>query len=305
MRFFFLLLCSIQSIIPSIEAKPNTSPSFCLLFARLINYATWILFVLRVLFFFFSCLPRSVSSVNQHRAPSHKATSITEGKQRRAPELLWRRQPSKHVLCLPHSPRSRLLLKHLVHHGGHDMARAKRVYTDSVPSPFHRQVPAELDDSRLGGVVHGRGHALVGNKPGHASNEQNGALLLVVEHLPSGGGGAVEDTVVVDVHDLVQHLGAVLERGLEVVDACGGDQTVHAAVVCCDFAEDGVCFFGVAHVDAVVVQTAAVVLVCVLLCELIVGVWGCEAVETVDCLIVSILFFFFFSVQLVCGRTNP
>lgn len=163
------------------------------------------------------------------------------------------------------------------------MTRAKRVYTDSMPSPFHRQVPAELDNSRLGGVVHGRGHALVRNKPGHAGNKKDGALLLVVEHLPSGGGGAVEDTVVVDVHYFVQHLGAVLEGGLEVVDACGGDKTVHAAVVGGDFAEDGVCFFRVAHVDAVVVQTAAVVLVCVLFCELIVGVWGCEAVETVDC----------------------
>lgn len=198
-------------------------------------------------------------TINQHCAPGHERAGVAESKERRAAELLRRRQPPKHVLGLPDPLRTRLPLKHFLHHRRDNVTGTERVHPDPVPPPLHGQVPGQLQNSRLAGVVDRASHPLVGDKTRHASHEQDGALLLVVEHLAGGGGGAVEDTVVVDVHDLVELLLGVRECWLEVVDACGGNEAVQPAVLLGDFGEDTVCFGGVAHVDPVVVQAAPVV----------------------------------------------
>lgn len=199
-----------------------------------------------------------MTTINDHRAPCHKTTRITEREERRTPELLRTREPTEHILRLPGRPRSRILLKHLLNHRRDDMSRTETINPDPLPPPFHRQRPRKLDDSRLGRVVHGRGHALVGDEPAHARNEQYRPLPLVIEHLARCGGGRVEDAVVVDLHDFVQGRLRVFEGALQVVDACGGDQAVQPLILRGDFREDVVDLWCVAHVDASVFQGAAV-----------------------------------------------
>ncbi|GAB1201618.1 hypothetical protein APSETT445_000200 [Aspergillus pseudonomiae] len=227
-------------------------------------------------------LPRGVATINEHRAPRHEAASITESEERSASEFLRVRQSPKHVLCLPDSPRSRVLLEHLLDHGGDDVTGAQAVHTDTVTAPFHCERTGQLNDSRLGGVVDRGGHALVGDEAAHASDEQDGALLLVVEHLAGGGGGGVKHSVVVNLHNFVHGGLGVLEGALEVVDSGCGDQTVQALVLAGDLSEHVVHFCVVADINSVVLQAAAVVGFCVLFRghEVWVGVF--EAVEAVD-----------------------
>ena len=204
--------------------------------------------------------PRSVATVNNQCAPSHETASITQSEERRTPELLRRSQPSEHILRFPHSPRSRVLLEDLLDHGGDNVAGAQVVNTDTMTAPFHSKRARELDHGCLGGVVDGRGHALVGDEAAHAGDEEDRALLLVVEHLAGGGGGRVEDAVVVDLHHFVQGGLRVLQGALEVVDAGGGNHAVQPLVVACNLGED-VFYFGLAaDVNAAVFQQSAVVL---------------------------------------------
>ena len=221
-------------------------------------------------------------TINNKRAPSHKAARITQRKQRRTTELLRISQPAQHILRLPHSPGSRILLEHPLDHRRNDMAGAERIDADPMTPPLHRQRARELDDRRLGRVVDGRRHALVGDEAAHAGDEQDGALLLVVEHLAGGGGGGVEDAVVVDLHDFLEGDLRVLERALQVVDAGGGDEAVEALVAAGDVAEERVHFCVVADVDLVVLEVAAVFALGVLFGGVEVGVGLVEAVQAVD-----------------------
>lgn len=208
--------------------------------------------------------PRSVAAVNDQRAPSHEAASITKSEERRTPELLGRSQPSEHILRLPHSPRSRVLLENLLDHGCHDVPGAQVVNADTMTAPFHSKGARELHHGSLGRVVDGRGHALVGDEAAHAGDEEDRALLLVVEHLAGGGGGRVEDAVVVDLHYFVQGGLGVLEGALEVVDARGGNHAIQPLVVACNLGKDVFYFAVAADVNAAVFQESAVVLFSVL-----------------------------------------
>lgn len=227
-------------------------------------------------------LPRGVATINEHRAARHEAASITESEEGSTSEFLRVRQPPKHVLCLPDSPRGRVLLKHLLDHGGDNVTRAETVHTDTVAAPFHCERASQLNDGRFGGVVDRGSHALVGDETAHARDKQDGALLLVVEHLAGGSGGGVEHSVVVDLHDFVHGGLGVLEGALEMVDSGGGDQTIKTLVLAGNFGEHVVYFCIIADVDSVVLQAAAVVGFRVLFCghEVWVGVF--EAVEAVD-----------------------
>lgn len=219
-----------------------------------------------------------MTTINDHRAACHKATGITEREERRAPELLRAREPTEHILRLPDSFGRRILLKHLLDHRREDVSRAETINPDPLPSPLHRQGPRELDHSRLGRVVHGRGHALVGDEPAHACNEQDGPFPLVLEHLARGCGRGVEDAVVVDLHDFVQGRLGMFQGALQVVDACGGDEAVQPLIAGGDFGEDVVDLGFVAHVDASVFQSAAVFLFGLAFCGFEFGVWFLEAV---------------------------
>ena len=198
--------------------------------------------------------PRSMATVNNQRAPSHEAASITKSEKRRTPEFLGCSQSPKHILRLPHGPRSRVLLENLLDHGCHDVPGTQVVNTDAMAAPFHSKGARELNHRRLGRVVDGRSHALVSDEPAHASDEEDRALLLVVEHLAGGGGGRVEDAVVVDLHHFVQGGLGVLEGALEVVDARGSDQAVEALVVARNLGEDVLDFALAADVNAAVFQ---------------------------------------------------
>lgn len=69
------------------------------------------------------------------------------------------------------------------------MARADTIDTDASSAvltdraPLHGEAARQLDDGRLGRVVHGREQALVGNQPAHARDQADAAVAFVLEHL--------------------------------------------------------------------------------------------------------------------------
>lgn len=154
-------------------------------------------------FQFVSFLPSSVAAIDEESAASHEAASIRQAEESRAAEFLGNSQTTKHVLSFPSSAGSGVLLKDLVDHGGDDVAWAEGVDADTVAAPFHREGAGELDNGCFGAVVNWGSHAFVGDEAGHGCDEEDGAFLLVVEHLTRGRGGRVEDTVVVDGHYVV------------------------------------------------------------------------------------------------------
>lgn len=226
--------------------------------------------------------PSSVATIDKERAPSHEAASIRQREQSRTTELLRHRQAPEHILRFPRRTSRRILLEDLLNHGRNDVTRAKTVDPNAMPPPLHSQRARKLDHSRLGGIVHGARHALVGDEAAHAGHEQDRALLLVIEHLAGGGGGRVEDAVVVDGHDVVEGLLRVFQGALEVVDSRGGDQAVQALVLGGDRREDVVHFCVVADVDPHVLQAAAVLVVGFVSGGDEIGVWCFQAVEAVD-----------------------
>ena len=203
-----------------------------------------------------------MATVNDQRASSHEAARIRETKQRRATEFLRGSQTTKHILRLPNSPRSRVLLENLLNHGRNNMSRAKAVHTNTMTAPLHSQRAGKLDNSSLGGIVHGRGHTFVSNKPAHGRNEQDRAFLLEIEHLAGCCGRRVEHAIVVDAHYLVERLLGVFQCGLEVIDARGGDEAVQALFLRGDRCEGVVDFGVVANVDFDVLQGGAVFCFC-------------------------------------------
>lgn len=172
------------------------------------------------------CLPCSVATVDEHGATGHEAARITQSEESSTPEFLRVGKTSEHILGFPDSSGRRVLLEHLFHHWGDDMAGAQAVHTDTVTAPFHGKGSGQLDHSCLGGVVDGRSHALVGNQTAHASNEKDRTLLLVVEHLPRSSSGRVEDSIEIDLHNFVKSHLRVFQGALQVVDSCGGNHAI-------------------------------------------------------------------------------
>lgn len=98
-------------------------------------------------------LPGSMTSVHAEVGASHEARSVTQEKDGRATVLFWVAQPAQHIVLGPVLLPVGELLEKGCCHCSHDVARGNSVHTDAVRSPFHGQVPRELEHAGLGGVV--------------------------------------------------------------------------------------------------------------------------------------------------------
>lgn len=204
------------------------------------------------------CLPGGMTAIYEQSTARHETARIAQCEQSHTAKLLGDGQPPEHVLRLPGRLGLRALAEDHLHHGRDDVPRAEAVDADAMPPPLHGEAPPELDDGRLGGVVYGGRHALVGDEPAHAGDKEDGPPALVVEHLPRGRGGRVEDAVVVDLHDFVQLVLVVVDRALQVVDARGGDEAVQPLRLGRDGCQRIVDVDVVTDVDAAVLEEAAV-----------------------------------------------
>lgn len=222
-----------------------------------------------------------MTTINEQRTARHKSARVTEREEGHSAKLFGHGQPAQHVLRLPGGPGLGGLAEDLLDHRGHDVTGAEAVDADAMSAPFHGEAPSELDDGRLGGVVYRGSHTLVGDESAHAGDEEDGAPALVVEHLPGGGRGGVEDAVVVDLHDLVQLGLVVVDGALQVVDPRGGDEAVETLRLGCDGRHGVVHVDVVADVDAAVLEAAAVRGLGALLGGSEFGVWGFEAIHAV------------------------
>ena len=119
-------------------------------------------------------------------------------------------------------------------------------------SPLHGEVPRQLDQGRLGRVVHGAEEALVGDGAGHARDEADAAVALVLEHLACRGRGGHENGRVVDLHHAAGVLDRVLEGGRDLLDGRGGDGAVEAPVLARNLVNDGLEIGCVGHIDLAV-----------------------------------------------------
>lgn len=225
-----------------------------------------------------------MATVDEHGAAGHEAARVTQSEESSTSEFLRVGKTPEHVLGFPDSSGCRILLEHLFHHWGDDMAGAQAVHADTVTAPFHSEGSGQLDHSRLGGIVDGRGHSLVGNQTAHAGNEKDGTLLLVVEHLPRSSSGRVEDSIKVNLHDFVKSHLRVFQSALQVVDSCGGNQAIQSPVLACDFRKEVVYFRLIPDINTVVLQAATIVLLGMLLSGEEVGVGGLESIQAVDCI---------------------
>lgn len=199
-----------------------------------------------------------MTAIYEQSTARHETARIAQCEQSHTAKLLGDGQPPEHVLRLPGRLGLRALAEDHLHHGRDDVPRAEAVDADAMPPPLHGEAPPELDDGRLGGVVYGGRHALVGDEPAHAGDKEDGPPALVVEHLPRGRGGRVEDAVVVDLHDFVQLVLVVVDRALQVVDARGGDEAVQPLRLGRDGCQRIVDVDVVTDVDAAVLEEAAV-----------------------------------------------
>lgn len=141
-----------------------------------------------------------------------------------------------------------------------------------MPTPFHRQTPAQLDHSSLGRVVYGTGHALVRNQSAHTRHKQDRstttttttatdtstATSFVPKHLFCCGRRAVEDPVIVDLHDLVERLLRMSDGAVNVVDARGADYAIEPLSFAGYLGHECVDVRFIAHVDLSVVDAAAI-----------------------------------------------
>lgn len=93
--------------------------------------------------------------INPEVRPSHERARITDQENRSAAVLVRVAELAEHVLLGPLGAAFRVLLKELLDHGRHDVARAQRVDADAVLAPFRRQIARELDHAGFGGVVGG------------------------------------------------------------------------------------------------------------------------------------------------------
>lgn len=117
------------------------------------------------------------------------------------------------------------------------MARADAVDADAAAAiltdraPLHGEVARELDDGRLGRVVHGREQALVGDQAAHARDQADAAVALVLEHLARRRRRRHHHPRV--VHR--QHLGhvflCVLHRRRQLLNPRCGDHAVQPLVL--------------------------------------------------------------------------
>lgn len=162
------------------------------------------------------------------------------------------------------------------------MSGAQVVDTDSITAPFHGKAARELDDRSLGRVVDGRCHALVGNQATHAGDEQDRALLLVIEHLTCSCGGRVEDAVEVDVHNFLHGRLGVFESGFQVVDSSACNHAVQPLVGTGNFGKNVVHVLVVADIDTAVFQESAKLSLSVLFGSKEFGVRAVKSVEAVD-----------------------
>lgn len=97
----------------------------------------------------------------------------------------------------------------------------------------------------------------IGNGTTHAGDQCNATLALVLDHLAGDGLRGHEDTGDIDAQQPVGILEGVVEgRGL-LLDAGGGDEAVHTAVLIGDGLDEGVEAFDVAHVGAMVEEGGA------------------------------------------------
>lgn len=92
-------------------------------------------------------------TINPQIRARHEAARVTEQEDRRAAVLLRVTQPPEHVGVRPRGPALGESFKKAGRHGGHDVARRKRVDADAMLAPFRGEVAAELDDGGFGGVV--------------------------------------------------------------------------------------------------------------------------------------------------------
>lgn len=238
--------------------------------------------------------PRGVATINNELAARHEGARITEQEQRRALELLRRAQPPHHVLARPQRLEVRLVIEVLLHHRRHNVPGRQAVDADPVRRPLHRQVLAELDHSRLAGVVDGRNQPLVGDLARHAGNQHDVPGRAAGNHLPSCGGGREHHAAEVDVHHLAHVCLRVVDRRLHALDARGGDEAVEARFLGRDGGKGRLHLGDVAHVDLCVVQRADGLGVggrARLRCEEV-GAGFRAAIEAVDCDLAALVLVF-------------
>lgn len=94
-----------------------------------------------------------MSTINPQIRARHETARITEQEDRRAAVLFRITQPLEHVGIRPSGPALRESFKEAGRHGGHDVARRKRVDADAMLTPFRGEVAAKLEDGGFGGVV--------------------------------------------------------------------------------------------------------------------------------------------------------
>lgn len=155
-------------------------------------------------------------------------------------------------------------------------------------TPLHSQVPCQLQQGSFARVVHGTNKSLVRNTAAHARDNHHRAIphaRVPLEHGAGGRRAGHEDAGIVDVHHLAHLVEGVVDSGLEVLDAGGGDHAVQPLVRVGDGANDVIEGPGIAHVDARVVQRAAELLRDARAGFVEVRGGLLEAVEAVDCVV--------------------
>ena len=103
----------------------------------------------------------------------------------------------------------------------------------------------------------------------------------MIHHLSSNRGRSHEDSRVVDFHHLHHIFHLVLGRCRHLLDPCGGDQAIQAAMLASDPADDPVKIFGIPNVDTVVMKRSTEIRVCAFLCSLELLVRFSESVKAV------------------------
>lgn len=98
---------------------------------------------------------------------------------------------------------------------------------------------------------------LVSNSPAHTSNHNNAAPIPKSDHLLGDRLRSHEDASHIDLHHGVGVLGRVLQCGRLLLDTGSCDEAVHASLDIGDFFDDGIEEFGVADVDAAVLDFCA------------------------------------------------
>jgi hypothetical protein len=107
-----------------------------------------------------------------------------------------------------------------------------------VTYPFHGKVLGELDYRCLGGIVHGRNEAPVGDGTAHGRDKTHRALDLVLMHLTCAGACRKEDACVVDQHHLRNICRRVVQRRCDLLNCSRYHRSACHLCHCCKRTSD-------------------------------------------------------------------